>query len=109
MLSLDPTGLKAFIDRLGKEKLDSKFPTINQYFSKFPTMGIAWAVDDFYRWQQTRYLENENLLRIQHLCGFFVFFPLCFFFFNLLFYLAFLLREMKTWIGVADGVLRGSV
>ena len=43
----DPAGLKAFIDYLGKEKLDSKFPTINQCFSKSPTMGIAWAVDDF--------------------------------------------------------------
>jgi hypothetical protein len=68
VLSLDPESLKEYMDRLGKEKLDSKFPTINQYFRKFPTLSIAWAVDDFYKWQNARYLENENLLRIRHLC-----------------------------------------
>lgn len=67
VLSLDPDGLKEYAERLQGDKIDSKFPTINKYFGRFPALSIAWAVDDFYKWQKVRYNEAENLLKVKHL------------------------------------------
>lgn len=67
VLSLDPESLKSYLARLHAEPPDSRFPTVNKYFQRFPHLSIAWAVDDFYRWQQLRYYETDRLIRTKHL------------------------------------------
>lgn len=43
------------------------FPTLVTYLARFPHLSIAWAVDDFYRWQGRRTQLALQLLRSKHL------------------------------------------
>jgi hypothetical protein len=59
LLSLDPSHNKP-------TTVPSRFPTISAYFSRFPHRTIAWAVDDFYKYQQAKYASSLSLLRAKH-------------------------------------------
>ncbi|KAA8907447.1 hypothetical protein FN846DRAFT_1012652 [Sphaerosporella brunnea] len=66
VLSLDPERMHRYITRLKAQPVESRFPAVVAYFASFPDRSIAWAVEDFYKWQQARYLHAMGLRGVMY-------------------------------------------